>query len=228
MRTEIVFEDKDILVIYKPSGIATQSAKPYEKDVVSELKVYLKGGFVGVVHRLDQPVEGLLVFAKNQAAAAKLSAGVQSKTDEASFSKDYLAVVAGIPEDKSGRLENLMVKSQGNRAEIIGDADKGSFPEAKRASLTYEVLVCDDMASLIRVHLETGRFHQIRAQLAAAGHPILGDKKYGDDRSSALSNELSVRGVALCAERISFIHPVSKQRMDFTKKPAGAVFARFE
>lgn len=256
MRTEIIFEDKDILVVYKPAGIATQTSKVGERDVVSELKNHLKGGYVGVIHRLDQPVEGLLVFAKNQATAAALSRQVRAKAsdgDEAGFCKDYLAVVLGKPEKACGRLENMMVKTADRTAEIIDGA------EGKKAVLNYETLETiskeDYTLSLLRVRLETGRFHQIRAQLAHIGCPIIGDKKYGSEASIKCAEALRIRNVSLCADRLVLTScngkkAVGKSNTDksnavksnavksnavkdlsdsceYTHKPMGSLFAEF-
>lgn len=234
MKTEVVFENKDILVVYKPAGIATQTSKIGEKDVVSELKNYLKGGYVGLIHRLDQPVEGLLVFAKNSAAAAGLSKQVKAKSlegDEACFSKDYLAVVLGEPSEAEGRLENMMVKTPDRMAKIVGDGENN--PEAKKAVLKYqtvETIIKDEhKISLLRINLETGRFHQIRAQLANIGCPIIGDRKYGNAQSIKCADELRIRNVALCADRLSFVMSNAKngEVCEYTHKPTGNLFSEF-
>lgn len=225
MKTEIIFEDKDILVVYKPAGIATQTSKVGERDVVSELKNYLKGGFVGVIHRLDQPVEGLLVFAKNPKAAAALSGQIKAKSaesDESTLCKDYLAVVLGEPAKAQDRLENMMIKTPERMAQIV-EAD--SDDKAKKAILNYEKLETIEkngyMLSLLRVHLETGRFHQIRAQLSHMGCPIVGDKKYGSAESIKCAEELRIRNVSLCADKLAFDKKV------YEHKPTGSLFAEF-
>lgn len=232
MKTEIIFEDKDILVVYKPTGIATQTSKVGERDVVSELKNYLKGGFVGVVHRLDQMVEGVLVFTKNRESAAALSKLVQDKSsggEDTAFSKEYLAVVYGSPEQKEARLENLMIKRADRTAEII---ETDNVPaEAKKAILRYEVVrsaeVDGHVMSLVRVHLETGRFHQIRAQLAHIGYPIIGDRKYGTSESIKCAEALHVRGVSLCADSLTFTlkHGKENKKYCYSHKPEGRLFA---
>lgn len=238
MKTKIVFEDKDILVVYKPAGIATQTSKVSEPDVVSELKNYLKGGFVGVIHRLDQPVEGLLVFAKNQATAAYLSGLVKEKgsgEQENCFNKDYLAVVYGEPAEKEARLENMMLKNPNRTAEIISNDVADKYQEAKKAVLRYECVgvkevemdgiygTCQYTISLIRVHLETGRFHQIRAQLAHIGYPIVGDKKYGTTESIQCADAMKVRSVALCADHLAFKNKEGKL-CEYEHKPLGKIF----
>jgi 23S rRNA pseudouridine1911/1915/1917 synthase len=210
------------MVVYKPAGLAAQSAKSFEKDLVSELKTYLKGGGVFLVHRLDQPVEGLLVVAKTKAAAA----GLTSQLAGGSLNKDYLAVVQGRPEPE-GILEDFL-KKEGPTA-VVTDA---SDPEGKQSRLTYHVLgtktVEGGEASLVRVHIDTGRFHQIRAQFAHAGYPLLGDRKYGSQESSTLSGKLGVGTVALCADRIRFLHPVTKKEISYVTEPEESIFQNFK
>lgn len=239
MKTEIIFEDNDILVIYKPAGIATQTSKVGERDVVSELKNYLKGGFVGVIHRLDQPVEGVLVFAKNQKTAAALSALVKEKSvsGEALLNKEYLAVVYGEPSVKKARLENMMVKTPDRTAKIVEGGN-----DSKKAVLSYELLETIEIEksgnaeqeggckiSLLRVNLETGRFHQIRAQLANAGLPIIGDKKYGSPESIKCAEELKVRNVSLCADRLlfSYKNKAGDGTQMYSHQPQGILFSKF-
>lgn len=225
MALDIKYEDNDILVIVKPAGLATQTKKVGEKDLVSLLKKHLKGGYVGVIHRLDQPVEGLLVFAKNPAAAAILSKQIQQK-GEGAFLKDYVARVFVGKDKKSScksesKLTNYIIKTKENVAKIIEDAELDINPDAKKASLTYEIIGVDDesvedawIVELL-VHLETGRFHQIRAQLSHAGMPILGDRKYGSTESIKITEELGIKYVALCAKHLSFNHPKTGKVCDF-------------
>ena len=236
VKPEIVYEDDAVLVVYKPTGLATQTSNVGEKDLVSELKKHLKGGYVAVVHRLDQPVEGLLVFAKSSKAAAALSKAVGQK-DENDFAKDYLAVVCGKMAAESGRLEDFLIKD-GNVAKVVTESEDakmkegGKAPGAKKAVLDYEVLkekeiTGEEVISLVRVHLHTGRFHQIRAQLANSGAPIIGDSKYGTERSMELSKELGARNVTLIADSICFVHPISGKKMEFHCEPKGSVFKEF-
>lgn len=245
MRTSIQYEDKDILVVYKPAGLATQTAKVGQADVVSELKNYLKGGYVGVVHRLDQPVEGLLVFAKTKVAAASLTA----QLSKGILNKHYYAVICGQPTVPEEELVDYLTKTSDNRAQVT---EPGG--DAKKAMLNYKILenivvadcsmanktVDDDSGntvsdmdskniaiSLTDIHIETGRFHQIRAQMSHAGYPLLGDQKYGTDISNQLSKTLNVRNVALCACELTLEHPVTKKIMNFQIKPQGIIFTRF-
>ncbi len=222
---EIIFEDKDIIVVNKPSGIATQTKKVGEKDIVSELKNYLKGGYVGVVHRLDQPVSGLLVFAKNKNAAAKFSAQVSAKGEQG-FQKEYTAIVCEGEELQTGvmvRLEDYMIKEKEGIARLVDIKDKDRYPDAKKAILTYslqgETVIGSSRCFVLRVNLETGRFHQIRAQLSGHGMPIIGDLKYGSEKSRETASEAGIRRILLCADRLSFIHPADNKNRDFSIDP---------
>lgn len=217
MAVNIIYEDDNLIVVFKPAGLATQTKKVGEKDLVSELKKHLKGGYVGVIHRLDQPVEGLLVFAKDAKTAAKLSAQVQKKGD--TFVKDYVAVSicsSTVDVGKTVCLENYMVKTKEQTALIIDKADIGKYPEAKLAKLSYEVLEVKNGLAFVRVHLQTGRFHQIRAQLKNAGLQILGDRKYGDDENKELALKKGVRHVLLCADKLEFSHPITGKLLEFS------------
>ncbi|RKJ47102.1 RluA family pseudouridine synthase [bacterium 1XD8-76] len=218
----IIYEDKDILVCRKPAGLPTQSAKVTVPDLVSELRNYLaekKESYLGVVHRLDQPVEGLLVFAKNKAAAKKLSE--QLKTS--SFDKVYYAVAFNQPPVQEGMLEDYMIKD-GSRAKIV----PADTPGAKKAVLHYRLIAMKKGRALYEVRLETGRFHQIRAQMAHAGMPLLGDKKYADAAINIYSEAHGIKNVALCAFKLKLIHPGTGEEMLFISKPAGEVFHDFK
>ena len=216
MRTKIIYEDDDILVIHKPPGLATQAKGVGQMDVVSELKSYLmksgaKQPYAGIVHRLDQPVEGLLVFGKNQKATAKLTAGLKNSQ----LNKKYYATICGnIPKD-CGKLVDYMYKSAEQRAEIVPESESGKNGVVK-AVLSYEVKSRNENCCVVDVSLETGRFHQIRAQFAHAGFPLLGDRKYGTDRSEQVSRELGVRNVALLAYELSVVHPTTGEALHFS------------
>ena len=166
MQTQIVYEDEAGLVIRKPAGLATESAGIGQKDVVSELKNYVakknpgKMPYLGVVHRLDQPVEGLLVFAKTKKAAENLTAQLGKGT----LKKEYLAVVSGKVPENTGRLVDYLAKEKG-MAVVKDTADA----QAKKAVLTYTKKAETEELTLLAVQIETGRFHQIRAQLSHSG-----------------------------------------------------------
>lgn len=222
----MIYEDKDIMVIHKPAGLATQTGQIGSMDVVSELKNYLaaKGedSYVGVIHRLDQPVEGLLVFAKNKRAAAHLS-GQLAKDN---LNKEYDAVVCGVTECREETLTDYLRKGNDSRAQVV-TGEEARFTDARRAVLHYcvkEEAPPFPGTTLIHVTLQTGRFHQIRAQMAHAGYPLLGDVKYGNEMSAELSRQYGIRQVALCASAMSLQHPVTGKKLHFEIKPVGGGF----
>lgn len=256
MQTQIVYEDEAVLVIRKPAGLATESAGIGQKDVVSELKNYVakknpgKMPYLGIVHRLDQPVEGLLVFAKTKKAAEDLT----TQLGKGTLKKEYLAVVCGKVPENTGRLVDYLAKEKGMAvvknaadaqikdaadAQIKNAADAqtkdaadvqvkdAADPQAKKAVLTYTKKAETGRLTLLAVQIETGRFHQIRAQLSHAGFPILGDEKYGSEESKELSREKKIRFTALCAASLSFRHPVTGKTMAFTQTPHNPAFADF-
>lgn len=243
MMTEILYEDGDVLVVYKPAGLATQTAKTGQKDVVSELKNYLRRTrklppgagretepYLGVVHRLDQPVEGLLVFAKTKNAAAGLSGQLQREDAEGNFCKQYYAVFCGIPAEKEGVMTGWLYKDRGNRAVVTDSAADGQGSAgARKAVLCYKILGSREEygVALADIRIDTGRFHQIRAQAAHGGMPLLGDKKYGTEETEQKAREMGVVYVALCAYSLEFFHPALKKRMHFQTKPRNRAFAYF-
>ena len=249
MRTEILYEDDDVLVVYKPAGLATQTASVGCQDVVSELKNYIRQTefragknvqsvpYLGVIHRLDQPVEGLLVFAKNPKAVL-YGCPVEASGELV----DYLCKKGGraeIVECRSERQEALDHDATGRTGKDRGteEAEKtrkkhpGKLirPDARKASLRYCILqtVGASETALADIRLETGRFHQIRAQMAHSGMPLLGDLKYGNEESIEAGRRLNVRNVALCAYRLEFVHPATGRKMDFHISPKGEVFSLF-
>ena len=229
MRTEILYEDQDILVVYKPVGIATQAAGFMQADVFSELKNYLsmaskerKEPYLGIIHRLDQPVEGVLVFAKNPASAAALSKQIAQRM----LKKEYLAAVyvsqeANNPEmGKIVTLTDYLLKDgKTNMSRVVSASEK----DAKKAMLSYEILSvkesADEKLALLSIQLETGRHHQIRVQCAHAGMPLLGDQKYGSKESQEYSQNQNVKDVALCAHKLTFKHPKTGKKMEFSAEP---------
>lgn len=220
MKAKIVYEDEEILVCHKPAGLATQTSRVGQQDLVSEIKNYLgTNPYLGLIHRLDQPVEGLLVFAKTAPAAKELS---RQLTDSI-LNKQYLAIVLGKGFSKETTLENYLIKdNKTNTSRVAGEKEKG----AKQAKLLAKTLFYNEekQISKIEVTLFTGRHHQIRVQLANAGLPLLGDSKYGTEASIARSKELGVRNVALCANHLTFLHPKTKKAMDFQIEPEGEIF----
>lgn len=236
MEPEILYEDKDIIVINKPAGLATQTAKIGQPDMVSKLKKYLAPEasgqpYLGIVHRLDQPVEGLLVFAKHKKAAAELTGQMrgQEPGGENLLNKQYYGVFCGEPDQSEGRLADYLAKTTEGKAAVVRE----NIPGAKRAALHYKVLCTaaaeDGMpVSLADIRIDTGRFHQIRAQMAHAGMALLGDAKYGDATVVERSRRLGVKTVALCAYRLAFRHPISGKPLQFTIRPRGGIFSCFD
>mgnify|MGYP004475152295 FL=1 len=232
MRTEILYEDNSILVIRKPAGLAVQSARIGQADVVSELKSYLvkKAGagrgepYLAVIHRLDQPVEGVLVFAKEKKAAAALT----KQLTEGTLNKQYYAVLCGYPDASEGELVDYLRK-EGNVAVAVTGRER-QFPDAKIARLHYRILKKMELPmplALADICIETGRFHQIRVQFAHAGWPLLGDTKYGNIAAGGTTGNTSYRGVALCAYSLEFAHPGSGKKMSFRVKPRNPAFEKF-
>lgn len=211
---QIVWEDNHILVCHKPAGVAVQTAKLGEPDMESLAKKYLakitpgKEPYVGVVHRLDQPVEGVLVFGKEKTATASLSKQLQQTAH-----KQYYARVWGVLEEKEKTLVHFLEKDGKTHQAILSTPEKG-----KKAELTYRVIEEANPTSLLEITLHTGRFHQIRAQLSAIGHSIVGDWKYGSKECLEWSKENHFRYPALCAYQLQFRHPKTNKEMCFILK----------
>lgn len=233
MRTKIIYEDNQIIIVYKPAGLATQTARVGQQDVVSELKNYLaaaqkgKAPYLGVIHRLDQPVEGVLVFAKERQAAAALT----KQLGTGLLNKRYYAVICGKPTQESGELVDYMYKDGENKAQIVTAPTlqelQKQYPDAKRAVLQYRIkkeMSAEKELYMADIHIDSGRFHQIRAQMAHAGMPLLGDCKYGSRASIALSRERHIENVALCAYCLELVHPSTRKNMSFVVEPENKGF----
>ena len=200
----ILYEDNHVLVVEKPINILVQEDETKDKDLVNMLKGYLKekyhkpgNVYLGLVHRLDRVVGGVMVFAKTSKAATRLSKQVQNRK----IKKEYYAVLCGNLK-KSGRLENYLLKNERTHMSHI---DK----RGKLASLTYEVINQKEKYTLVRIELETGRHHQIRVQFSHLGYPLYGDAKY---------NKKYQKGeqIALFAKALSFVHPVTQEQLTFS------------
>lgn len=213
MAPEILYEDKYIIVCVKPAGVATQSKSIGAQDMVSILKNHIaqneetKGEpYLAVIHRLDQPTSGILVFAKTKEAARNLN----KQMKEGGFGKHYLAELRSIPIPREGVLEHYLVKDGKANVMRICDADT---PDAKLARLSYQVIkINDDSSCIAEILLDTGRQHQIRVQMSAIHCPIAGDNKYGP-------KEPVRRQLGLYACRLSFRHPHSQNSMSFKWNP---------
>lgn len=239
MRTvQILYEDPAVIVVVKPPGLPSQPERSTAMDMVSYLKNLLaardkvKNPYIGVVHRLDRPVGGIMVYAKNKTAAANLSAQIASRA----ISKEYLAVVRGIMEKPHGTLEDLLIRDgRTNLSRVAGESEANG---AKKAVLSYEVLEAAQYEghnySLLKIKLLTGRHHQIRVQLANLGHPIAGDKKYGSDCKSATRYPEALDGRAdpfwelgLFSSSLEFVHPIKKKPVRYRAEPAAQPFLMF-
>ncbi len=214
---QIVHEDNHIIVAYKPAGVLSQADGSDAQDMLTLLKEYIKikynkpgNVYLGLLHRLDRPVEGLMIFAKTSKAASRLSDQIrQGKMD-----KLYYAVVQGAVNPSEGRLVHELVKDKKTnitKAFLPNKVPSNLKSMAKNASLKYKVIKTNatNTISLIEVELETGRSHQIRTQFAAIGHPLLGDAKYGNPNSGYRGD------ICLESHKIGIIHPVSGERMLF-------------
>lgn len=209
---KIVYEDKDQIVIHKPAGVATQTARLGEKDLVSEVKNHIakesgsSNPYVAVINRLDQPVEGIVLFAKNAKAAATLTSQLQDGT----MQKFYYAAVFGQMDMPEGTLIDYMEKdARSNLSRVVSEASKS----AKKAILSYEVKEKLEKMQLLQIQLLTGRHHQIRVQFSHRKHPLIGDTKYGSPESISLSREVQARVPSLCAFCLKWKHPVTKKEV---------------
>jgi 23S rRNA pseudouridine1911/1915/1917 synthase len=213
MTIPVLYEDNHIVVIEKPVNLPVQEDQTGDRDVLSQLKEdvkqrYNKPGnvYIGMIHRLDRPVGGVMVFARTSKAASRLSDAVRRHA----FDKEYLAVVRGQPVHKAGRLENYLLKDTDKNQVYV---KKEGTPGAKQAVLEYRVQEQQKDLALLEVNLMTGRPHQIRVQLSHAGMPIYGDQKYGSHVNQPGEQ------IALWSHRLTFVHPVKKEEMTFVSSP---------
>ena len=215
---EIIYEDQALLVCRKPAGIPVQTARTGQQDMVSLLKNYRAAQKeepqVYVLHRLDQPVEGIMVFAKQKEAAASLSRQIQQKTVD----KYYYALVEGALNPPEGTLTDYLLRDgKSNTSRVVSEGTKG----AKQAVLSYKVKQAAKGRSLVEIRLETGRHHQIRVQMARAGYPLTGDKKSNPDCSDGYLP------IGLCSVKLSFRHPSTGEKRTYSIEPKGEAFQAF-
>ena len=197
MEINVLYEDNHLIAVYKPAGVLVQAGEGGEHDddtLYWQVKQFIKerdkkpgNVFLGVLHRLDRNVAGVILFAKTSKGAARLSEQIRDRL----IKKIYHAVVIGIPSQKSATLRHNLRKDESSKQSLID-------PSGDEAVLHYETLKTNDTYALLRIELETGRFHQIRAQLAEIGHPIVGDLKYGAPEG------LPDRSILLCATELHF------------------------
>lgn len=206
----VVYEDNHIIVVNKDSGEIVQGDKTGDtplSDIVKEYirRKYNKPGnvFLGVVHRLDRPVSGLVVFAKTSKALTRLNEMFRT----GKVHKTYWAITRNTPPQPSGRLEQWIVRNEKQNKSYAYNHEK---PGSKKAILEYTTIGTSDNYTLLEVRLMTGRHHQIRCQLAAMGCPIKGDLKYGARRSNPDGS------ISLMSHHVEFIHPVSKETISLT------------
>ena len=209
----ILHEDNSVLVVVKPQNIPSQADASGDLDLLTLLKQYVKDKYgkpgnvyLGLVHRLDRPTGGVMVFAKNSKSAERLSKQIV----DGEMSKNYLTTVLGAPKERKGTLVNYLKKNALTNTVYVATVGDHN---AKRAELSYELLETQGDVSLVKVQLGTGRSHQIRVQFSAIGCPVFGDVRYGGDALAKGSN------LALWAYRLEFSHPISHERMVFVAYP---------
>lgn len=204
---EVLYEDNHIIAVNKNCSEIVQGDKTGDQPLSETIKIYLKEKynkpgevFLGVTHRLDRPVSGVVLFAKTGKALTRLNEMFKNQE----IKKTYWAVVKTKPAFPVGRLEHYLLRNEKQNKSFAHDKP---VPEAKKAALTYKLIAQSENYYLLEVHLETGRHHQIRCQLAKMGCPIKGDLKYGFPRSNPNA------GISLHAREVSFVHPVSQKEI---------------
>ncbi len=219
---EIIYEDNHLIVVYKKSGEIVQGDKTGDIPLSEKLKVWLKikyskagNVFLGVVHRLDRPVSGLVIFAKTSKALTRLN----SMISRGEIHKTYWAIVQNSPEVQSATLTNWIVRNERQNKSYVYNSE---VPKSKKAVLRYTVIGHTNHYTLLEVNLLTGRHHQIRCQLASIGCQIKGDIKYGARRTN------SDASISLLSHKIEFIHPVSKKLVSLISPlPSDAIWDNF-
>ena len=210
---KVLYEDNHIIVVEKMPNVPSQADKTGDEDMLTIIKSYLKekynkpgNVYLGLVHRLDRPVGGVMVFAKTSKAASRLSEEIRNKT----FKKTYLAIVNGKMESESGEYVDYLWKDEKqNTSYVVKKGKKNS----KLAKLNYEVIAYNEKenVSLVKINLQTGRHHQIRVQFSSRMHALYGDSKYHGRGAGS--------GICLWAYKIKFVHPVKKEEMEFEDFP---------
>lgn len=213
MNLKILFEDNHIIVVEKPVNIPSQGDKTGDEDMLTIIKTYLKEKYnkpgdvyLGLIHRLDRPTGGVMVFAKTSKAASRLSEQVRDKK----LHKKYLAIVDGKMEEEKGTFRDFLLKNEKtNTSKVVQEGTKNS----KEAILDYEVIKYNEEInmSVVKVDLHTGRHHQIRVQFASRNHSLSGDQKYGTRGRG--------KQLALWAYYLSFEHPTLKEKIEFEDYP---------
>ena len=205
-KPEILYEDNHVIVVNKPAGMLSQGDDTGDLDLLTYLKTYVKekynkpgDAYIGLVHRLDRPVSGLMVFARTSKAAARLTSQVKTLK----MKKEYICICEGRPED--GKWVDWLYKDKRtNTTTVMSDGARG----AKRASLECQVLYSENNESICHVELYTGRSHQIRVQFQNAGCPLWGDQKYNPNAKEG-------EWIALMSQKLTFWHPTKNDKMIF-------------
>ncbi|WP_426453661.1 RluA family pseudouridine synthase [Paenibacillus sp. S-38] len=209
----VLYEDNHVIVVVKPPNVPTQEDDSRDPDLLTMIKADLKhrhgkpgNVYLGLVHRLDRPVGGVMVFAKTSKAASRLSDAVRTRT----IRKVYTAVLHGRPKQPQGTLRHHLLKNERtNMVSVVPPSKAG----AKEAVLDYRVLGSQDGLSLVQVELHTGRPHQIRVQFSTTGTPLVGDQRYGGSLAQPGQQ------IALWSSILEFTHPVTKEALKFTSRP---------
>ncbi len=204
----ILFEDKDLLVVDKPAGLQVERDRfghpSLEEEAQNYLEKYHRNHYLGIVHRIDRPVNGVIILAKTLSMLKDL----QQQMQEEGWDKIYRGVVEGQMPNQMGKIENYLLKDPKQKKALIFDEPQ---PDSKQSSLRYAVLEEKNGKSLLEIQLITGRYHQIRAQLGHAGHPIVGDKLYGSN--------IELEGkIMLQAYSLGFTHPKTGEAMEIKVK----------
>ena len=210
---KILYEDKYLIVCEKPVGVESQVSSSGKPDMIKLLSEYRKGngedGYVGLVHRLDTATGGAMIYSKQENVTGKIS-GILNSLE---YEKEYLAIVHGAPEQSEGELRDLLYHDKNKNKSYVVDRDRKGVKEA----IAKYQLICsredsnNGKISLVKVRLITGRTHQIRVQFASRGMSLLGDGKYGSRDNKA--------SLALWSHRLSFVHPITKKRIEVTSEP---------
>ena len=200
---KLLYVDQDIVVCIKPARVLSTDEPGGLPDLVRQELGNPKED-IRTVHRLDRVVSGVMVLARNAAAASELSRQIR----EDAFDKEYLAVIHGCPEDNWGTLTDLLYRNKARRMTMVADAPGKGVQEA---ILDYQVLSCNGQMSLVKIQLHTGRTHQIRVQFASRGMPLVGERKY-----ATLEDPCEI---ALWSHKIGFVHPATGKRMVISEEP---------
>lgn len=209
-KLEVLYEDNHIIVVLKPANILSQADSTGDIDMLNIVKDYVKrkynkpgNVYIGLVHRLDRPVGGVMVFARTSKAASRLSLAIKNHT----LKKTYLAVVHGKVKKEDTLVDYLLKMENGNT--VVSNKEEGKIAELSYHLLSYNSK-CD--VSLVLIKLKTGRHHQIRVQFASRNHPLVGDTRYNREKGN-------YEGLALFAYKLEFVHPVSKESLCFSRLP---------